>query len=141
MANSFDVENVFGVSSAKRENSEVSVLEPPLVSWCTRKSGSNDNPCVWRREAVGVRHLFTAEALRSFATREQSLALHSSHRSRLGACGNLATTASRPVAAVGTCHRNFRRSTTFPYFRASVPTNKIGVFEWNYDSTSGLEWT
>ncbi|GFY37119.1 hypothetical protein TNIN_8831, partial [Trichonephila inaurata madagascariensis] len=91
------------------------------------------------REAVGVRHLFTAEALRSYATREQSLALNSSHRSRLGACGNLATTACRPVAAVGVRHKISNGALHFQYFRASVPTNKIGVFEWNYDSTSGFE--
>ncbi|GFS43110.1 hypothetical protein TNIN_340281 [Trichonephila inaurata madagascariensis] len=72
---------------------------------------------------------------------ESSLALHSSHRSRLGACGNLVTTASRPVAAVGVRHKISDGALHFPYFRASVPTNKIGVFEWNYNSTSGLECT
>ncbi|GFY76802.1 hypothetical protein TNIN_126371 [Trichonephila inaurata madagascariensis] len=55
----------------RKEKTPKCVLEPPLVSWC-RPENSGDN-LQHGHEAVGVRLQHTAEALRSFATREKVL--------------------------------------------------------------------
>ncbi|GFY48983.1 hypothetical protein TNIN_113961 [Trichonephila inaurata madagascariensis] len=103
-----DVEN----APSEKEKNPRCVLEPPLVSWCTRS---------WQRHPAAAarrwcsltffpsRHYLSC----SVTSREVILALHSSHRSRLGACGNLATTACRPVVAVGVRHEIFNEAITF----------------------------
>ncbi|GFY76804.1 hypothetical protein TNIN_126391 [Trichonephila inaurata madagascariensis] len=123
------------VENAPSEKTPKCVLESPLVSWCTRKAGNDILPrprgggCsspFYRRGTTLIRH----------QRAKSRSALQPSSRS-----GHVEIWQRhiRPVAAVGVRHK-------FPtehYFciRASVPTNKIGVFEWNYDSTSGFEWT
>ncbi|GFY49123.1 hypothetical protein TNIN_103791 [Trichonephila inaurata madagascariensis] len=132
-----DVENA---PSEKREKSEVRSRATTRV--LVHAESWQRHPAAAARRWVFVtffpsRHYLSC----SVTSREVILALHSSHRSRLGACGNLATTACRPVVAVGVRHEISNEALHFPYFRASVQTNKIGVFEWNYDSTSGLvDW-
>ncbi|GFY42963.1 hypothetical protein TNIN_176371 [Trichonephila inaurata madagascariensis] len=95
-----DVEKV---PSEKRENSELhsSATTRVLVhaeSW-------QRHPAAAARRWVFVTFFPSRHYLRcTVASTELILALHSSHRSRLGACGNLATTGCRPVVAVDVCH-------------------------------------
>ncbi|GFY66403.1 hypothetical protein TNIN_435311 [Trichonephila inaurata madagascariensis] len=126
-----DVENA---PSEKRENSEVR-SRVALVSWRTRKAGNDILPrprgggtAFYRRGTTRIRH----QRAKSGSALQPSVASRGMWKS-----GN----DSLPIGrGGGRSPQNFRRSTTFSgYFRASVPTNKI--VEWNYDSTSGFEWT
>ncbi|GFY78545.1 hypothetical protein TNIN_180481 [Trichonephila inaurata madagascariensis] len=78
------------------------ILAPPVVSWRTRKAGNGILP---RPRGGGCSSPFfrRGSTLRR-RLESKVVALHSSRRSCLSACGNLATTSCRCRAAVGDRH-------------------------------------